>query len=102
MNIGRMAGRLNPVVPLNSVPGSSNPSPERGGHKINAIPWINPRVALRKYPEKVGNHLSWEHSVESISSLCNNGVNTKIRDGISQSTIVWTLEIDKEYFKSAQ
>jgi hypothetical protein len=36
---------------------SSNPSPERDGCEINVIPWINPRVAIRKYPKKVGNRL---------------------------------------------
>jgi len=43
--------------------------------KINAVPWINPRVAFRKYPKKVGTAFLWEQTVESIASLCNNGVN---------------------------
>ena len=45
------------------------------GRKINAVPWINPRVAFRKYPKKVGTAFLWEQTVESIASLCNNGVN---------------------------
>jgi len=48
---------INPVVPLISATGFTKSLPGEGRQGINIIPQINPRVAFRKYPKKVGNLL---------------------------------------------
>ncbi len=61
---GNRCAFVYPVVALNSALDSLNPSPEGDGREINAIPWINPRVAFRRIVRRLGTAFLWEHTVE--------------------------------------
>jgi len=59
---------------LEFLTGWTKPLLREGCHEINVILWINPRVAFRRYPKNLETTFLWEHTVDSIVSLCNNGV----------------------------